>query len=45
MDVIVLDSAHGHSKNIIEAVKKIKTAYPDLQVIAGNIATGEAAKP
>ena len=44
VDVIVLDSAHGHSKNIIEAVKKIKTAYPDLQVIAGNIATGEAAK-
>ncbi len=44
VDVIVLDSAHGHSKNIIEAVKKIKAAYPDLQVIAGNIATGEAAK-
>ncbi|MCR5468965.1 MAG: IMP dehydrogenase [Lachnospiraceae bacterium] len=44
VDVVVVDSAHGHSKNIIEAVKKIKTAYPDLQVIAGNIATGEAAK-
>lgn len=44
VDVIVIDSAHGHSKNIIEAVKKIKAAYPDLQVIAGNIATGEAAK-
>lgn len=44
VDVIVIDSAHGHSKNIIETVKKIKTAYPDLQVIAGNIATGEAAK-
>ncbi|MCR5143734.1 MAG: IMP dehydrogenase [Lachnospiraceae bacterium] len=44
VDCIVVDSAHGHSKNIIEAVKKIKTAYPDLQVIAGNIATGEAAK-
>ncbi|MBQ1608703.1 MAG: IMP dehydrogenase, partial [Lachnospiraceae bacterium] len=40
----VLDSAHGHSKNIIEAVKKVKAAYPDLQVIAGNIATGEAAR-
>lgn len=44
VDVIVMDSAHGHSKNIIEAVKKVKAAYPDLQVIAGNIATGEAAK-
>ena len=44
VDVIVVDSAHGHSKNIIEAVKKIKAKYPDLQVIAGNIATGEATK-
>jgi IMP dehydrogenase len=44
VDCIVVDSAHGHSKNIMEAVKKIKAAYPDLQVIAGNIATGEAAK-
>ena len=44
VDVIVVDSAHGHSKNIIEAVKKIKDTYPDLQVIAGNIATGAAAK-
>ena len=44
VDVIVMDSAHGHSKNIIEAVKQVKTAYPDLQVIAGNIATGDAAR-
>ncbi|MBO6214483.1 MAG: IMP dehydrogenase, partial [Lachnospiraceae bacterium] len=44
VDVIVVDSAHGHSRNIIEAVKKIKATYPDLQVIAGNIATGDAAK-
>ena len=44
VDVIVVDSAHGHSKNILEAVKKIKAAYPDLQIIAGNIATGAAAK-
>ncbi len=44
VDVIVMDSAHGHSKNIIEAVRKVKTAYPDLQVIAGNIATGDAAR-
>lgn len=43
VDVIVLDSAHGHSKNIIDAVRKVKEAYPDLQVIAGNIATAEAA--
>ena len=44
VDVVVVDSAHGHSLNILNAVKKIKAAYPDLQVIAGNIATGEAAK-
>lgn len=44
VDVIVVDSAHGHSKNILEAVKKIKATYPDLQVIAGNIATGEATR-
>ena len=43
VDVIVVDSAHGHSKNILDAVRKIKSAYPDLQIIAGNIATGEAA--
>ena len=44
VDVIVIDSAHGQSKNIIKTLKEIKAAYPDLQVIAGNIATGEAAK-
>lgn len=44
VDVIVVDSAHGHSKNIINTVKEIKTAYPDLQIIAGNVATGEAVK-
>ena len=44
VDVIVVDSAHGHSKNIISAVKEIKAKYPDLQVIAGNVATGEATK-
>ena len=43
-DVLVLDSAHGHSKNILECVKKIKDAYPDCQLIAGNIATAEAAE-
>ncbi len=44
VDVLTLDSAHGHSKNIIECVKKIKNKYPDAQIIAGNIATAEAAE-
>jgi len=44
VDVIVVDSAHGHSLNILNAVRKIKVAYPVLQVIAGNVATGEATK-
>ena len=44
VDVVVLDSAHGHSKNIINKVKEIKEAFPDLDLIAGNIATGEAAE-
>ncbi len=44
VDVVVVDSAHGHSKNILEAVSQIKEVYPDLQVIAGNVATGEATK-
>ncbi len=44
VDVLVLDSAHGHSKNIIDTVKKLKEAYPETPVIAGNIATAEAAE-
>ena len=44
VDVIVVDSAHGHSANILKAVRQIKEKYPDLQVIAGNIATGAATK-
>ena len=44
VDVVVLDSAHGHSHNIANCIKKIKAAFPELQVIAGNIATSEAAK-
>ncbi len=44
VDVLVLDSAHGHSKNIIEAVKKIKSAFPDIQLIAGNVATAEGVR-
>ena len=44
VDCIVIDSAHGHSKNIIDTLKMVKAKYPELQVIAGNIATGAAAK-
>ncbi len=44
VDVIVVDTAHGHSKGVIEAVKKIKINYPDLQVIAGNVATAEGTR-
>ena len=44
VDAITIDSAHGHSANVIKCVKMIKDAYPELDVIAGNIATGEAAK-
>lgn len=44
VDVLVLDSAHGHSKNIMECLKKVKAAFPNIPVIAGNIATAEAAE-
>ena len=43
VDVVVVDTAHGHSRNVIERVKMIKAAYPELQIIAGNIATAAAA--
>ena len=43
-DFLVLDAAHGHSKNIIDGLKNLKKSYPNLQVIAGNIATYDAAK-
>lgn len=44
VDVIVLDTAHGHSKGVLDAVRTIKDAFPDLQVIAGNVATYEGTK-
>lgn len=44
VDVLVLDSAHGHNNNIINSVAKVKKAFPEVQLIAGNIATAEAAK-
>lgn len=44
VDAVVLDSAHGHSKNIVNALRTIKAKYPDLDVVVGNIATAEAAK-
>ena len=42
VDVIVIDSAHGHSENILRTVYEVKNTYPDLQVIAGNVATAQA---
>ena len=44
VDVIVIDSAHGHSANIFKTLKSIKAKYPELQVIAGNVATGDATR-
>jgi IMP dehydrogenase len=44
VDVIAIDTAHGHSKGVMDEVKRVKAAFPDLQIIAGNIATGAAAK-
>ena len=41
VDVVVLDTAHGHSQGVLEAIKKIKREYPNLQVVAGNVATAE----
>ena len=43
-DVLCLDSAHGHSQNILNCVKRIKTLYPDVQLIAGNVATAEGTR-
>jgi len=44
VDVVIVDTAHGHSRNVLERVRAVKRAYPNLQLIAGNIVTAEAAK-
>ena len=44
VDVVVLDSAHGHSENVLRCIRMIKEKFPELQVIAGNVATGEGTK-
>jgi len=44
VDVIVIDTAHGHSANVLKAVKMVREAYPNLDIIAGNVATGEATR-
>ena len=44
VDVISIDTAHGHSKGVMDAAKRVKKKYPNLEIIVGNIATGEAAK-
>ena len=44
VDVVVMDSAHGHSANVLRTVRMVKEKYPDLQVIAGNVATGAGTK-
>ncbi|RJE85513.1 IMP dehydrogenase [Paenibacillus sp. 1011MAR3C5] len=44
IDVLVVDSAHGHHINILESVRKLRTTYPELTIIAGNVATGEATR-
>lgn len=44
VDVVTVDTAHGHSRGVLEAVKRLKKTYPDLQVVGGNVATGDGAK-
>ena len=44
VDAIVIDTAHGHTKGVVEVLRKVKTAFPQIDVVVGNIATGEAAK-
>ncbi|MDF2543237.1 MAG: hypothetical protein K0S47_2955 [Herbinix sp.] len=44
VDAIVIDTAHGHSANVLKVVKMVREAYPDIQIIAGNVATGDATR-
>ncbi|MGE7667736.1 IMP dehydrogenase [Ureibacillus composti] len=44
VDIIVIDTAHGHSQGVIDTVRKIRETYPELEIIAGNVATGEATR-
>ena len=44
VDVVVMDSAHGHSANVLRTVDMVKSTFPELQVIAGNVATAAAAE-
>ena len=44
VDAIVIDTAHGHSANVLRVVREVREAYPELQIIAGNVATGEATR-
>ncbi|MEP2773853.1 MAG: IMP dehydrogenase [Fulvivirga sp.] len=44
VDVVSIDTAHGHSKGVVDTFKKVKATYPDLEIIVGNVATAEAAK-
>ncbi len=44
VDAVIIDTAHGHTKGVVDVLKKIKAKFPDLEVVVGNIATGEAAK-
>ena len=44
VDIIVIDTAHGHSQGVMDTVKSIREAYPDLDIVAGNVATGEATR-
>ncbi len=44
VDVLLIDTSHGHSQGVLDRVKKVRTEYPNIQIIAGNVATGEGAK-
>ncbi|MGC8073899.1 IMP dehydrogenase, partial [Salmonella enterica] len=44
VDVIVIDTAHGHSKGVLDQVKHVRELYPELTIVAGNVATAEATK-